>query len=649
MKPWSLAAIGGGIFISLGILASVGSAQPVASNGQVLFSGRCASCHDAGLDRAPETTALRRLTPAAITTALNGVMAPMTEGMTDADKQAIATYLTAPQTAAAAGGRGGGRGAAPTVQTTDTPCAANPPITPTPSDWIGAGGSPTGQRYQPNPGLRAADVPKLKVKWAFSITQGNSQPTIIGDWMWISGSGRIYALDPKSGCVRWRAEGIAARNTPLPVRSTVSPSGWMLVIGQRNRMIKALDAATGHELWTSPVIEEHRSAGITGSPIVYGNQIFLPTTSGEESAGAAENYPCCNFRGSLVSVSLTDGKILWKTPVITEPIHTIRTNTAGTVLQGPAGAAIWSQPTIDAKRGLVYVASGDSYTAAETKGADAIVAIEMTTGHIRWSTQVTANDNYIVNCNRGRTTDNCPRPLGPDYDFGASPILFTMASGKQVVLSGQKSGIVYGMDPDTGRLLWQHRVGGGGALGGVEWGMAADGRRLYATDSDIIRAEDDILRPLGQQVFVEQPQPAADPGITAIDPATGRALWRAPTPKDPCPRLLFSSRFKDGGCVASQSAAPAVMPGIVFSGSTDGWMRAYEAATGKIVWRFSATAQNYATTNGVAAQPGGGIDGNGPTIAHGMVFVTSGFDGSATYGSTGTGMNVLLAFTVDGK
>ena len=648
MKPWSMAALGGAVLATLGVLAGVGLAQPPAAAypGQVLFAGRCAGCHDGGVDRAPETAALRRMAPAALLTALNGVMAPFTEGMTPADKQAIATFLTTP--AAAAGGRGGGRGDAAAVVTVDTKCATNPPITPGRSDWIGAGGQPTGHRYQSNPGIRPGDVSKLKVKWSFSITQGNSQPTVIGDWLWISGSGRIYALDPKTGCVRWRADGIAARNTPAPVRSTVSPSGWMLVIGQRSRVIKALDAATGRELWASAVIEEHRSAGITGSPIIAGDKVFVPTTSGEESAGAAENYPCCNFRGALVALSLADGKILWKTSVITEPLRPIRTNRAGITLQGPAGAAIWSQPTVDLKRGLVYVATGDSYTEAPTKGADAIVAIEMATGRIRWSTQVTENDNYIVNCNRGRSTDNCPDPLGPDHDFGASPILFDLPGGKAVVLSGQKSGLTYGMDADTGRLLWQRRVGGGGFLGGVEWGMAADKTRLYATNSDIIRLQDDILRPLGQNVFAEQPTPAADPGITAVDPRTGRQLWRVAAPKDPC-RPLVSSRMRDGACINAQSAAPAVMPGIVFSGTTDGWMRAYNAANGDIVWKFSTTAQNYSTTNGVPSQPGGGIDGNGPTIAAGMLFVTSGFDGSATYGSTGTGTNVLLAFSVDGK
>jgi len=648
MKAWTLAALGGAVVMTLGVLASAGLAQPQAAGGggQALFSTKCATCHDMGLDRAPETAALRRLTAANILTALNGVMAPQAYGLSDADKQAIATFLTTP--AAAAGGRGGGRGGAPAVQTVDTPCTSNPAITPGKSDWIGAGGVATGHRYQANPGIRPADVPKLKVKWAFSLVQGNSQPTVIGDWMWISGSGRIYALDPKTGCVRWRAEGIAARNTPAPVRSTVSPSGWMLVIGERSRVIKALDAASGRQLWASAVIEEHRSAGITGSPIIAGDKVFVPTTSGEESAGAAENYACCNFRGSLVALSLTDGKILWKTPVITEPLRPIRTNRAGVTLQGPAGAAIWSQPTVDLKRGLVYVATGDSYTEAPTKGADAIVAIEMATGHIRWSTQVTENDNYIVNCNRGRTTDNCPKPLGPDYDFGASPILFDIGGGKSVVLSGQKSGMTYGMDADTGRLLWSQRVGGGGALGGVEWGMSADGTRLYATNSDILRLQDDILRPLGQNVFAEQPSQEAKPGITALNPKTGRILWHVDAPKDPC-RPLTSSRVPRGACINAQSAAPAVMPGIVFSGTSDGWFRAYDADTGRIVWKFSTTAQTYATTNGVPAQPGGGVDGNGPTIAAGMVFVTSGFDGSATYGSTGTGMNVLLAFSVDGK
>jgi len=228
--------------------------------------------------------------------------------------------------------------------------------------------------------------------------------------------------------------------------------------------------------------------------------------------------------------------------------------------------------------------------------------------------------------------------LGSDYDFGSSPILFTFADGRQIVLSGQKSGMIFGMDPESGRIVWRTRVGSGSSLGGVEWGMAADSARLYVPNADTMNLIDEILRPLGKALRTIQPGPAK-PGLSAIDPATGEIIWSTPTPLAPC-RLRSD-------CIRAQSAPPAVMPGVVFSGSTDGWLRAYDSATGAIIWAFSATAETYATTNGVENQPGGAIDGSGPTIANGMVFTMSGYNGAERFG--GNGVNVLLAFSVDGE
>lgn len=637
-------ALGGAVALTFGVLSTAGFAQQAAPNGQALFEGRCASCHEGGVDRAPDRAALGRMTSAHVVEALNGVMAPMTEGMTSADKQAIAAYLTAPaQTAQAAGGRAR---RAP-VQTVDTPCASNPPITPTSSDWIGAGGDQTGTRFQANPGIRPGDVKRLKVKWSFSLTQGNGQPTVIGDWLWIAGSGHIYALDTKTGCVRWRTDNMTSRTTPMPIKASFSPSGWVLIVGQRNRVVKALDAATGKELWASEELENHRASGITGSPIVAGNQVFVPLSSGEEAAGAAPNYPCCSFRGSLVALDLATGKKQWQVFPITEPMKPIRVTGSGVTLQGPAGAAIWSQPTVDMKRGLVYVATGDSYTEAASTGPDAIFAYDMATGKVRWSTQVMEHDNFVMNCTRPEgAPDSCPTPLGPDYDFGASPILFTAPNGKQVLVAGQKAALVHGFDPDTGEHLWARRVGGGGALGGVEWGIAIDSRHVYAGSSDIVSIFDELMRAQGKPTMANVPEPS-DPGLSAIDPLTGRLIWKTDTPARPC--NIVSARVPEGKCAAGNSGAPVAMPGVVFAGSTDGWFRAYNAANGRILWEDNTAGRTYSTVNGVPNQPGGGVDGNGPTIAQGTVFVTSGFDGASGYGSTGFGSNVLLAYTVDGK
>jgi polyvinyl alcohol dehydrogenase (cytochrome) len=616
-------------------------------SGEAVFAAHCKMCHEPAIERAPNRTTLSSLPPAQIVDALtNGVMKPMASGLTDADKLAVAAYLTTAQA-------GPDAHPAPTAprpipaaaRGVDVMCTANPPIAETASDWRSVGFDANSRRYQPNPGLKAADVPKLKVKWSFAMS-GGSMPTVIGDWLFITNrSGKFYALDAKTGCVHWVVEGAASRTTPMVVKSAISPSGWATFIGERTRSVRAFDAQSGKEIWKSAQLETNPVAGITGTPVVAGDQLFVPLTSGEEPAARNLTYSCCTFRGSLVALDLATGKTQWKTFVITEPLHPTHKNSAGVMMQGPAGGAIWSAPTADLKRGLVYVATGDSYTDEPTKGADAIVAIETKTGKIRWSTQVTEKDNFIMGCENGAKLPNCPTPVGPDYDFGASPILFTLANGKQIVLSGQKSGIAYGMDPDTGKLFWKTAVGSGSALGGVEWGMAADGKRLYVAISDVINL---FMEVPGVAAITDDKMGPPKPGLYALDPATGKFLWSTPAPKADCHYAGDRSRdYAKGACIRAQSAAPSVMPGAVFSGTMDGWFRAYDPATGKIIWAFSTTAQTYDTVNQVKGQPGGNIDGMGPAIAGGMVYTMSGFQGAANTG--GNAVNVLLAFSVDGK
>jgi polyvinyl alcohol dehydrogenase (cytochrome) len=612
-------------------------------------------CHEPAIDRAPPKATLATYPAATIVDALtNGVMKPMAAGLSDADKQAVAAYLTGGQAAPAApaatparAAAPAGRGAPPAPVGVDVKCAVNPPIRATGSDWTSVGFDPASHRHQPKPGLTAADLPKLKVKWSFAMA-GGSMPTVIGDWLFINNrTGKFYALDAATGCVRWAVEGASARTTPMIVKSDVSPSGWLTVIGERNRTARAFDAQTGKEIWRSAELDKNPVAGITGTPLVAGDRVFVPTTSGEEGAARQPSYACCSFRGSLSALDLKTGKTLWQTFVINEPLHPTRKTSAGTQLQGPAGGAIWSAPTYDAKRGLVYVATGDSYTEADTKGADAIVAMDAKTGAIRWSNQVTEADNFIVGCNAATKPINCPNPDGPDYDFGASPIVFHLANGKDIVLSGQKSGVVFGMDPDTGKTLWSTRVGSGSSLGGIEWGMAADDKRLYVANADTVNVLEENLKVLGR-TNLGTPIGPAKPGLSALDPATGKILWSVPAPKAPCHYAGDRSRDRGGGaCSRAQSQAPSVMPGAVFSGTMDGWLRAYDPATGKILWADSTTERTYDTANQVKGQPGGSLDGLGAAIAGGRVFVMSGFNGAANTGGNGT--NVLLAYSVDGK
>jgi polyvinyl alcohol dehydrogenase (cytochrome) len=645
MKAWIMVATAA---VGAVLLAAPFAANAQApANGEAVFNARCKSCHEPAIDRAPNRTALSTYQPAQVLQALNGgAMTPMAQGLSDADKAAVAAFLTTAQLPTEAHPQPGGARAVPIASRgVDVMCATNPPIHTTPSDWASVGLDANSRRFQPNPGLKAADVPRLKVKWAFAMT-GGSMPTVVGDWLFITNrSGKFYALDAKTGCVHWVLDSVSSRTTPMVVKSVISPSGWATFVGERTRVVRAIDAQTGKEIWRSAQLEANPVAGITGAPVVGGDQLFVPITSSEEPAARQLTYPCCSFRGSLVALDLATGKTQWKTLVITEPLHPTHKNSAGVMMQGPAGGAIWSAPTVDAKRGVVYVATGDSYTDEPTKGDDAIDAIEMKTGKIRWSTQVTEKDNFIMGCENHSNLPNCPTPVGPDYDFGASPILFTLPSGKQIVLSGQKSGIAYGMDPDSGKLLWKTAVGSGSALGGIEWGMAADGKRLYVAVSDIVNLFGEVP---GAAPVTDDKMGPPKPGLYALNPATGKFLWSTPAPKADCHYAGDRSRdYAKGACIRAQSAAPSAMPGAVFSGTTDGWFRAYDPATGKIVWAFSTTAQTYDTVNQVKSQPGGSIDGMGPAIAGGMVYTMSGFLGASNTG--GNPMNVLLAFSPDGR
>lgn len=643
LQRWISAAI-----VAMGLGLPLAAHAQDASAGAAVFNARCKGCHEPAIERAPNKTTLATYPAATIVDALtNGVMRPMAAGLSDADKQAVAAYLTAAAAPAAQTvARASPGRTAPAPVGVDVKCAANPPIKATGSDWTSVG-LDTSHRYQANPGLKASDIPKLKVKWSFAMA-GGSMPTVIGDWLFIANrTGKFYALDANTGCVRWAVDNAAARTTPMIVKSDVSPSGWLTIVGERDRSAHAFDAQTGKEIWASPALETNAVAGITGTPVISGGQVFVPLTSGEEGAARQPTYRCCSFQASLAALDLRTGKVNWQTKVITEPLRDTHKNSVGVMLQGPAGGAIWSAPTVDTKRGLVYVATGDSYTEVDTKGADAIVAIDTRTGKIRWSNQVTERDNFIVGCNAAIKPVNCPSPDGPDFDFGASPILFALKSGKDIVLSGQKSGVVFGMDPDTGKTLWSTRVGSGSSLGGIEWGMAADLTRLYVANADTVNVLEENLKRLGRS-NVATPLGPPKPGLSAIDPASGKILWNVPAPNAPCHYAGDRSKDRGGGaCARAQSQAPSAMPGAVFSGTLDGWLRAYDPASGKILWADSTTDRTYDTVNQVKGQPGGSLDGLGAAIAGGRLYVMSGFNGASNTGGNGT--NVLLAYSIDGK
>jgi polyvinyl alcohol dehydrogenase (cytochrome) len=339
----------------------------------------------------------------------------------------------------------------------------------------------------------------------------------------------------------------------------------------------------------------------------------------EEGTAVLPTYECCTFRGSIVALDAATGRQIWKTFTIAEAPRRTTRSSAGTQLWGPSGAAIWSTPALDPDRNRLYVTTGDSYSNPPAPESDAIMALAMDTGRKVWTRQALPGDAWNVGCLEatGAGRANCPDSAGPDFDFGSSPSLVTFADGRRVLLAGQKSGALHGLDPESGEILWKTQAGEGGVLGGIEWGFATDGTMAFVSLSG---------------AFEKKAGEAG--GLVAANVADGKVRWSAPPPGDTCGGRA--------GCTTAQPAAVSAIPGVVFSGSMDGHLRAYESGTGKVVWDVD-TAREFETVNGVPAR-GGSFNGPGATVAAGMLFVSSG------YGSLGfMPGNVLLAFSVDGR
>jgi len=475
-------------------------------------------------------------------------------------------------------------------------------------DWNGWGVDGSNARYQPQPGLAAADVPKLKLKWAFGFAgdmRAVGQPAIVGGRVFVgSYSGVVYSLDAATGCIIWSYGVGAIVRTGISVAR--SGSEWVAYFGDSQGFAHAADAKTGKPIWKVKM-DEHPLARITGTPVFYNGRVYVPVASGEELGSGQPKYQCCTFRGSLAALDAATGKVIWKTFTVSDPAKQYKTNSEGTPMFGPAGAGVWSAPTIDAKRKRVYVGTGNSFTGIEINTSDSILAFDLDSGSLLWASQVTPHDNWVPGCPKGV---NCPENPGDDYDFGSSPILGTV-NGKEMLVAGQKSGVVYGLDPEKrGTIVWKTRIGQGtGLMGGIAWGMAADDQTVYAAVSDINRAD-------------------GTPGLYALKIGSGEKLWDTPAPK--------------GAGNTAQAAAVSAMPGIAFSASMGGRLRAYSTKTGEIVWDFDAKRE-FETVNKVAAK-GGSFNGAGPAISRGMVIANCGYGFAG-----GQAGNVLLAFSAEGK
>jgi polyvinyl alcohol dehydrogenase (cytochrome) len=579
--------------------AGLGSAADVTP--EVLYKQHCAMCHDSpGATRAPALTVMRQMSPETIVNSLEGgLMKQQGAALALTERRSLAEWLTGKTIGTQAATSGMCENRAAPFEVNDTA-------------WTGWGNGVDNHRFTKS----SIDPSKLVLKWAFGFPGAAisfAQPSITGGRMFVGSAARkVYSLDAKTGCIYWIFEPQANVRAAI----TITPQKVALFADQLAN-VYAVDARNGELLWKTHV-DEHRSGHVTGAPQFWRDRLYVPISAAEDGPSLNPKYECCTARGGVVALDAKTGTILWHTYSVAEEPHPTRKNSIGTQLWGPSGASIWAAPTIDAKRNRLYVGTGDNHSEPETKTSDAILAMDLDTGKIVWSKQLTEHDTFNIACVAVDQT-NCPQPAGPDLDIGSSPMIV----GNMLIV-GQKAAVVHALDLDhNGEIKWQTRIGRGGPLGGIQWGMATDGTNVYVALSDVAAKPGTGI--FGGPRFVADPKSGG--GLFALRIDTGAKVWSAPPPD-------CGDRKN---CSPAQSAAITAIPGAVFSGSVDGHIRAYSTKDGSILWDYD-TVRDFKTVNGVAAK-GGSMDGPGPVVVNGMVYVPSG------YGSWGGNAgNVLLAF-----
>jgi polyvinyl alcohol dehydrogenase (cytochrome) len=593
------------------------NALPGTEQGIAEFETRCSVCHNnPALDLVPSANAVREMTPERILESITtGSMKSYVEGLNDGSKRRIAEFMA---------GRPMGSSKAGNAANMPNKCANNPAIAnPAPgTGWNGWSADASNTRFQPAAaaGLTAAQVPRLKLKWAFGFPTGessNAQPTVFGGRVFVgSDNGYIYSLDAATGCVYWSFEGGGIVRGAISVGPVTGQgtSRFAAYFGDGHANVFAVDAQNGKLLWKAKA-DSHWVARITSGPKLYNGRLFVPVSSSEEFRSGIATYPCCTSRGSVVAYDANNGKVLWKAWVTDQPkAYKVQSN--GVVLYGPAGGAVWNTPTVDPVRNAVYFSTGDATAVPAPLTTDGVMAVDINTGKTLWAYQADANDIFMGGCGAPTSGEQCPNPNGPDLDIANSPILKSLPGGKRVLIVGTKRGHVIALDPDNnGAVLYRvlattgappaptQPVGGvggrGGGGGSIVWGGAADDQNVYYAAG-------------------------RGAGLAAMKLGTGEKVWS------------FTGAAGD-----SLGAAPTLIPGVVFQGAGNGKLYAVSTVDGKQLWEFN-TAQEFSTVNKVSAH-GGQIASTGAVVSGGMLFIGSGY----AISSSASGGNVLLAFAVE--
>lgn len=566
-------------------------------DGQAIYEQKCASCHDEPTDpKVPTRREMGSYYQARVLDALTaGRMAPFVAGHSEDEIQEVVAFITK---------RVPDPNEADNLQLCEGEAISTTPVVP---HW---GLDNRNTRFHPASEISATNAHALELKWVFDVPASRtmrSYPALSEDTVFLPNTtGKLYALSRDNGCVKWRfdAEGEIRTAAHLFIRNEQP----VISIGVSSSSLVVLDATDGSLVHRENVALFTQSM-LTGSQREHDGTLYIPVSSFDVALAMNPMYECCVSHGGVHAMNLADWSIRW-TARMTEPALPTYKNSLGVQQHGPSGAPVWTTPAIDEKRKQLYIGTGENTSSPATDTSDAIIAYDLETGTRKWVFQGTKDDAFNMACGR-RMNQNCPKEKGPDFDFGASPMLTTTSAGVDLVLAGQKSGDVWAINPDNGELVWQNKLSPGSALGGVHWGMTLIGDTLVVpiADPDLVRD--------------------ANPGVFAIDIKTGELIWSHKAERGCDLGGMFGRRnrtemWPECPYQYAFSAAPVATNDVAFAGSLDGRVFAFRVSDGEIVWSFD-TKREFAGTNGGKAH-GGAIDNPGIVVAGNQVMVLSGYD-----------------------
>lgn len=597
--------------------------------GQALYRTYCATCHDnPDASRAPAKATLGAMSYQTLSFALTkGKMQVQGSALDDETRGQLINYITGRATVSQ---ETWSRAMACDARRPGVDLKVAPSIA-----TFGFDARQTRTLTARQTGLTKAALSKLELAWAIGfpdVTMMRAQPAVVGKTIFlpVAEAAAMYALDVSNAakpCVKW------VYRTPggAPLRSSpgygiIADGRAVLAFSGLDSTIHVVDAASGKALWTKNVASYSYSL-TTGTPRVLKDRIIVPVSQFEIMQAADNRVACCTNHGFVLSLEPATGAQQWRYDTMPDATP-IRDRGDGKMLLGPSGAPIWNSPVIDEARGQIYFGTGESNSPPAHRNTDALIAIRLADGKEVWSHQATADDIFNVGCGPrpAKALLNCvSETVYRDVDFGASLILAKLKNGKDVVFAGQKSGTVWALDPDTGRVLWRRDIGTGAPNGGIHWGIAFH-------DDTVIVPVAQIGRPLpgGQPIDAK-----LQPGMYGVDANTGEIRWHySATPDCANGRDQKAPRCER---LYGFSSAPTVIDGAVVQGSLDGRLFVIDARTGQRLWTYD-TLRAFEALNGVATK-GGSIDGASIVGVNGLVLAGSG------YGMFGQAPgNALLAF-----